>query len=93
MGHDAADWEAHVAATLAQISAASQRGFAVNFMTPKVWAERPATVGQLYATTPERWVDHCATVLACEVCCVQAYGLNEFTLLATRSRSRATSAT
>ena len=25
LGHDAADWEAHVAATLAQISAASQR--------------------------------------------------------------------
>ena len=93
LGHGAAAWEALVAATLAQMYAASRRGFAVNFMTPKVWAERPATVGQLYATPPGRWIDHCATVLGCEVRCVQAYGLNEFTLLATRSRSLATSAT
>jgi len=93
LGHGVEEWEAHVAATLTQINSASERGFAVNFMTPRVWAERPATRGQLYAAVPERWIEHCASVLACEVRCVQAYGLNEFTLLATKSRSRAMSAT
>lgn len=91
LGHGAAEWEAHVEATLAQMHAASERGFAVNFMTPGIWIERPSTVGQLYAAEPQRWIGHCEQVLHCEVQCVQRYGLNEFTLLATKSRSRAAS--
>lgn len=91
LGHATSAWEDHVGATLAKMHATSHRGFAVNFMTPRTWAERPATVGRLYAAEPRQWVEHCTRMLDCEVACLQGYGLNEFTLLATKSRSRATS--
>ena len=84
LGHPEATWRRYVAETLAQMHAASRRGFAVNFMTPRTLIERPATAGQLYTALPEQWVAHCAEQLRCEVQCLQSYGLNEFTLLATR---------
>lgn len=87
LGHHASEWEKHIAATLEQMQASSHHGFAVNFMTPRIWTERPATVGQLYAVEPQRWMAYCSDVLDCVVRCVQDYGLNEFTLLATNSRT------
>ena len=93
LGHPVAEWEALVESTLRQMHAASDRGFAVNFMTTRTWAQRPSTVGQLYAVEPQRWVDFCAETLGCEVRCVEDYGLSEFTLTATNSRSRTTGAT
>lgn len=85
LGHPEAQWKHHVAATLAQMRAASRLGFAVNFMTPRTLVERPAAVGQLYAVAPEYWMAYCSERLRCEVQCVQNYGLNEFTLLATNA--------
>ncbi|HSV60925.1 MAG TPA: class I SAM-dependent methyltransferase [Variovorax sp.] len=87
LGYSVTDWEDHVAATLAQMHASSCRGFSVNFMTQRTLFERPATAGQLYATEPDRWMTYCAKQLNCKICCVQDYGLNEFTLLATHAAS------
>ena len=85
LGHSKAAWENYVATTLAQMRGASHRGFAVNFMTPQLLIERPAAAGQLYAIEPEYWMAFCAEQLCCDVKCVQNYGMNEFTLLATRA--------
>ena len=83
LGHSGADWERHIATTLGQMRAASRRGFAVNFVTPRALVERPAAIGQLYSASPKHWIAYCAENLHCQVQCVQDYGLNEFTLLAT----------
>ena len=85
LGHPEAAWERHIAMTLTQMHDASHRGFAVNFMTPRTLVERPAAIGQLYAIEPGHWMAYCAEQLGCEVNCVQDYGMNEFTLLATRA--------
>lgn len=87
LGYSIADWEDHVTETIAQMHASSCRGFAVNFMTQRTLFERPATANQLYATEPDRWIAYCAKQLNCKIRCVQDYGLNEFTLLATHSAS------
>ena len=85
LGHGVDSWEQHVAATLGQMHAASARGFAVNFMSPRTLAERPATAGQVYAVEPKRWSGFIADRFGCEVQCIEGYGLSEFTLLAWRT--------
>ena len=85
LGHARTAWDRHVATTLTHMHAGSHRGFAVNFMTPRALIERPSAASQLYAVEPGHWMAYCADHLRCEVQCVQNYGLNEFTLLATRA--------
>ena len=84
LDHPRSDWEAYVARTLDRIHASSLRGFAVNFMHPRTLIERPAIAGQVYTADPEQWLGYCIDHLHCDVQCLKNYGLNEFTLLATR---------
>lgn len=87
LDHPRSDWEPYVAATLDRIHAASLRGFAVNFMHPRTLIERPDIAGQVYTAEPAQWLGYCTDHLQCDVQCLKNYGLNEFTLLATRAPS------
>ena len=87
LDHPRSDWEPYVAATLDRIHAASLRGFAVNFMHPRTLIERPDIAGQVYTAESAQWLGYCTDHLQCDVQCLKNYGLNEFTLLATRAPS------
>jgi SAM-dependent methyltransferase len=73
-------WEQFIAHTLANLCAASMRGFAVNFKIAND-ADGPPRWG-LYATLPERWAQYCEQGLGCSPQILTDYGLDEFTLLA-----------
>ncbi|MBS0450427.1 MAG: class I SAM-dependent methyltransferase [Proteobacteria bacterium] len=88
LGHAQLEWERYVTDTLQAMSAASRRGFAVNFMRTEALVVRPDARGQLYGVDAARWIEHCRQALDCDVELVANYGLPEFTLLA-RSRSGA----
>lgn len=81
LDHPRALWEEFVADTVRCMHAASQRGFAVNFMAEK--SDGPVTEG-LYRTDPLRWTSFCRQTLGCAVEVVGGYGMREFTLLVRR---------
>jgi SAM-dependent methyltransferase len=83
--HPVPAWEQHVASTLAALSAASRKGFAVNFMAPQALAARPGAAASLYGPPPEHWVAYSRDVLGCAVEVIAGYGLPEYTLLARRA--------
>ncbi len=72
-------WRQFIRSTLTQISAASRKGFAVNFMCrvePGCQAKRG-----LYLARPETWIDYCERTYRASAEVLSGYGLAEFTLL------------
>ena len=74
-------WESFIEETLREMAAASQRGFAVNFLAalPEGMEGKP----ELYRTSPGRWTAACETA-GHRVEVLDRYGMREFTLLARR---------
>ncbi|QPF83480.1 class I SAM-dependent methyltransferase [Bradyrhizobium genosp. L] len=80
VGSSRPSWEAFVAEMLTDLRRASERGFAVNFVTGT--AEADAAGVQLYRTSPGPWIRYCERELGCTVSTVEGYGMDEVTLLA-----------
>ena len=76
-------WEGFVRTMLLDMHRMARRGFAVNFLTRP---GRQSMPGQLYCTTPAKWVRFCERELDCSVEILDDYGMDhgmhEFTLLA-----------
>lgn len=73
-------WIRFIRATLADMSASSRRGFAVNFLA--LTDEQARTIPELYRTSARGWRNHCERDLGLRVEVVAGYGMPEFTLLA-----------
>lgn len=80
--HADADWEPWVELTLRSLHAASQFGFAVNFLAPPQPGETSPQA--LYRPAVEQWKSFCENDLASTVELVQGYGMREYTLLIRR---------
>ena len=76
-------WAGMVAQTLSGLHATTRHGFAVNFLGAA--PDHPDGPG-LYRTLPEPWVRYCEEELGARVTLIDGYALNEFTVLARRSR-------
>jgi trans-aconitate methyltransferase len=80
--HADTDWERWVAHTLQSLHAASQIGFAVNFLAPPQTGE--ASPQELYRPTIEQWKSYCESDLHSTVEPITGYGMREYTLLVRR---------
>jgi SAM-dependent methyltransferase len=80
--HADADWEPWVAHTLRCLHAASQIGFAVNFLAPPLPGE--SSPKALYRPPIEQWKGFCETELRSTVEPITCYGMREYTLLVRR---------
>lgn len=78
----AAQWQLFVEKTLSEINQTSRLGFAVNFLAPQ--PENFQAITELYRTPAEMWVRYCELQFKARVELLDAYGMNEFTLLVTR---------
>jgi SAM-dependent methyltransferase len=70
-------WEELIRQTLRDLSGASRRGFAVNFLDA---AGAQDEVPELYRTQPEPWVKYCEAECDSQVNVISGYGLPEFCL-------------
>ena len=77
--HPDSDWEPWVAHTLQGLHAASQIGFAVNFMSPMQPGE--SSPQALYRPALEKWTSYCENALQSTVEIITGYGMREYTLL------------
>jgi SAM-dependent methyltransferase len=80
--HADTDWERWVAHTLQSLHAASQIGFAVNFLVPPQPGE--ASPQALYRPAIEQWKSFCENDLQSAVEPITGYGMREYTLLVRR---------
>lgn len=80
--HGNADWEPWVAYTLQSLHAASQTGFAVNFLAPPKPGE--SSPQALYRPAIELWKSFCENDLQSSVESITGYGMREYTLLVRR---------
>ncbi len=80
--HPETAWEPWVAHTLQSLHAASQTGFAVNFLSPPLPGE--TTPSELYRPNIEQWTDYCESALQSAVEPITGYGMREYTLLVRR---------
>lgn len=83
LAHPLRVWDSFVRRTLTDLRNCSTRGFAVNFLRPLNEATAPK---ELYCTEAKRWISYCRDDLGCDAEASSNYGLNEFTLIARRSR-------
>lgn len=72
-------WTALVKTTLADMSANSRIGFAVNLLAPL--AEGMETKPELYRAPAAFWKTHCEQTFNAQVTLIEGYGLREYTLL------------
>jgi SAM-dependent methyltransferase len=72
-------WEQFITTTLADMYATSQRGFAINFLTP-LPADRDI-IPELYRVSPDVWSAYCENTFAAKVEIIAGYGMREYTLL------------
>lgn len=72
-------WTRFVEQTLSNLNATSQRGFAVNFLSPT--QAGMAHMPGLYRTPAGPWVDYCQKNFARKTEVLDAYGMLEFTLV------------
>jgi SAM-dependent methyltransferase len=77
--HTNDDWESWVTLVLQRLHAASQIGFAVNFLAPPQPDE--ARPQELYCPAIERWRSYCENELRSTVEPITGYGMREYTLL------------
>lgn len=80
-------WEQMVAHTLNEMNAASQRGFAVNFLAPM--PDGTPYIPELYRVPSEVWCGYCQQTLGAQVELITGYGLREYTLLVCKPSSSA----
>lgn len=79
-------WTRFIKATLVHMHAHSRHGFAVNFLAPLTYTEKP--LPELYRAEPELWCDYCERALGAEVTLLTGYGMREYTLLVRPSAGR-----
>lgn len=79
LDHPLEAWELFISNTMLNMSNASRKGFAVNFMAPLV--SQDASANPLYRAPARRWTEYSRAILGCEVQVVEDYGLREYTLL------------
>jgi SAM-dependent methyltransferase len=82
-GIPAAEWEAHIAATLNQLDAGTTRGFAFNCLTS--YSDADKRRDHLYYGDPCYYFDLCKRRHGRDVALLHDYGLYEFTLLVKKS--------
>lgn len=85
LAQSAALWEQMIAQTLREMHATSQRGFAVNFLSPA--PDGAPNIHELYRVAPEVWCSYCQQTLDAQVELVSGYGLREYTLLVRKTSS------
>lgn len=80
-------WEQMIAQTLDDMHATSQRGFAVNFLSPM--PDGAPRIPELYCAPPDIWRSYCQQTLGAQVEVVTGYGLREYTLLVRKASGSA----
>jgi SAM-dependent methyltransferase len=79
LGHDAGDWRAYVAETLATMNALSTRGFAFNMLT--MYSDADKRRDDLYYADPRDVFDLCKRRFSPRVALLHDYPLWEFTII------------
>jgi len=76
--NERSDWEEFIRTTLRDMTAASRRAVAVNFMAPL--AAGASGPRELYRTPAAPWIEFCEDELGAPTTLIGDYGLREFTL-------------